>query len=200
MLYFSKLKFLCGAVMGQCKKCGKQLSSLDIYDDYCMKCAISNFGLEDKVEEEKFKVEKELQRQKERLLEKKSEIDSILVTSLFQLEGKKVKKYFDIICAEVVIGTGLFSEISSDFTDFFGGRGGSHEGKLKEAKKMAMESIKKECLMLGANAVLGVDVDYMDVGRNNMLMVTISGTPVLVEDFLVLQLTGGHYENLDISM
>lgn len=105
------------------------------------------------------------------------ESKDLLATSLIQLEGKKVVKYFDIIAVEIVIGTGIISEFGAALA----GRATPFEKKLKKAKEVALLKIKKDAFKIGANAILGVDIDYMNVG-NDLLMVIINGTPVIIEN------------------
>jgi len=179
--------------MAKCSKCGKETSMFNLHtvgvSQVCDQCLIpSEFNpkiesmqqakqdlIDMKRREEDRKNEIE-----ELILRKPYLIDSIIITSVFSLEGKAVKKYFDFITAEAVIGTGIFSEFDASISDFFGVRGSSFEKKLKKAKEHATKQLKQDAFRLGANYILGADIDYMEIG-NNMLMVTISGTPAIIE-------------------
>jgi len=113
------------------------------------------------------------------LIEEK--IKNLLVTSAHFFQHKTITQYFDLITSEVVIGTGPISEFGAAFSDFFGARSGSFEAKLQKAKDMAIKHLKYLAQEKEANAVIAVDIDYMEIG-NNMLMVVVSGTPVVLSE------------------
>lgn len=104
----------------------------------------------------------------------------ILLTSTHQVEGRRIVEYLDVISGEMVIGTGLFSELSADLADFGGGEVTAFKGKLGGAKKMALQRLRGAALSLGANAVVGVDLDYTTLSSNKIAVVA-SGTAVKVK-------------------
>jgi uncharacterized protein YbjQ (UPF0145 family) len=105
----------------------------------------------------------------------------MLVTTTPGVEGKKVIEYKGIVFGEVVSGVDFIKDFAAGLTNFFGGRSGSYEGELIEAREAALREMEKRAGALGANAVVGVDIDYEVLGQNgNMLMVTASGTAVVV--------------------
>lgn len=107
------------------------------------------------------------------------------VSTTPSLEGHKITAYHDIVFGEVIVGTDFASDFAAGFTNFFGGRSVEYEEPLLKARQRAMEEMKKRAGELGANAVVGVDVDYETLGVNNtMLMVIASGTAVTVEAVL----------------
>ncbi|HJZ41445.1 MAG TPA: heavy metal-binding domain-containing protein [Bacteroidales bacterium] len=109
-------------------------------------------------------------------------MQNLILTTTPSLEGKKIIRYFGIVTGEAIIGANLFRDIFAGIRDIVGGRSGSYEEVLREAKVNAMNEMEKEARRLGANAVVGIDLDYETIGRNgSMLMVTSSGTAVLVE-------------------
>ena len=109
-------------------------------------------------------------------------MQNLILTTTPSLEGKKITRYFGIVTGEAIIGANLFRDIFAGIRDIVGGRSGSYEEVLREAKVNAMNEMEKEARRLGANAVVGIDLDYETIGRNgSMLMVTSSGTAVLVE-------------------
>jgi len=106
----------------------------------------------------------------------------MIVTTTPSVEGRKVVEYKGIVFGEVVSGVDFVKDFAAGLTNFFGGRSGSYEGELIEARENALAEMKTRATNLGANAVVGVDIDYEVLGQaNNMLMVTASGTAVIVE-------------------
>ena len=98
------------------------------------------------------------------------------------IEGMRVVKYYGIVSRETIIGANFIRDIFAGIRDIFGERSNSYEQELREAKATALREMEEEARRLGANAVIGVDLDYETVGSNGcMLMVTASGTAVLVE-------------------
>jgi uncharacterized protein YbjQ (UPF0145 family) len=108
--------------------------------------------------------------------------DSMIVTTTPTIEGRKIVEYRGIVFGEVVSGVDFVKDFAAGLTNFFGGRSGSYEGELIDARESALNEMMQRAAGLGANAVVGVDVDYEVLGQaNNMLMVTASGTAVVVQ-------------------
>ena len=106
----------------------------------------------------------------------------MILTTTNTLEGKKITQYFGIVSGESIIGANIFKDILASITDIVGGRAQSYEKVLKEAKDNAMLELQDNARMLGANAVIGIDLDYETIGSNgSMLMVSASGTAVKYE-------------------
>ncbi len=106
----------------------------------------------------------------------------MIVTTTPSIEGKTITQYKGVIFGEVVAGVDFIKDFAAGLTNFFGGRSGSYEGELIKAREEALRELEKRAELLGANAVVGVDIDYEVLGQaNNMLMVTVSGTAVRVE-------------------
>ncbi len=106
----------------------------------------------------------------------------MLVTTTPGVEGKKVIEYKGIVFGEVISGVDFIKDFAAGLTNFFGGRSGSYEGELIEAREAALKEMEKRAGAIGANAIVGVDIDYEVLGQGgNMLMVTASGTAVVVE-------------------
>lgn len=98
------------------------------------------------------------------------------------VEGKQIVRYLGVVTGETIIGANVFRDFLAGVRDFFGGRSGSYEAVLREAKDTALEEMARQAEALGANAVVGIDLDYETVGGSgSMLMVTCSGTAVRVE-------------------
>ena len=104
------------------------------------------------------------------------------VTTTPSVEGKRIIAYKGIVFGEVISGVDFIKDFAAGLTNFFGGRSGSYEGELIEAREKAISEMVSRAESFGANAIVGVDVDYEVLGQsNNMLMVTASGTAVVVE-------------------
>ena len=98
------------------------------------------------------------------------------------LEGRKIVRYCGIVSGQAVLGANLFKDMFAGIRDLVGGRSGSYEKELRKARRLALDDLSEEAGELGANAVVGIDLDYEVLGeKNGMLMVTASGTAVVVE-------------------
>lgn len=107
----------------------------------------------------------------------------MIVTTTNNIEGKKVVKYLGIVTGEAIIGANFVKDFFASIRDIVGGRAGSYEEGLREAKNIAMAEMQDYAARLGANAVIGIDLDYETMGSaGSMLMVSASGTAVFVED------------------
>ena len=105
----------------------------------------------------------------------------MIVTTTPQIEGKEIIEYKGIVFGEVVAGVDFMKDFAAGLTNFFGGRSGSYEGELIEARENAIKEMEQRAMKMGANAVVGVDIDYEVLGQsNNMLMVIASGTAVII--------------------
>ncbi len=106
----------------------------------------------------------------------------MIVTTTPAIEGKKIVDYKGIVFGEVVSGVNFLKDFTAGLRNIFGGRSGSYENELIKARENAIEEMQQRARNLGANAVVGVDIDYEVLGADNgMLMVTASGTAVTVE-------------------
>ena len=106
----------------------------------------------------------------------------VTLTTTSSIEGRKILEYKGIVFGEVISGVDFVKDFTAGLTNFFGGRSGSYEGELQKAREQALAELQQRAAALGANAVVGVDLDYETLGANgSMLMVTASGTAVLVE-------------------
>ena len=107
----------------------------------------------------------------------------MLVTTTPSVEGKKIIKYIGLVTGETIIGANIFRDLFAGIRDIVGGRSGSYEQVLREGKDTAVSEMQQYAAALGANAIVGVDLDYETVGNGgSMLMVTASGTAVIIED------------------
>jgi uncharacterized protein YbjQ (UPF0145 family) len=103
----------------------------------------------------------------------------MIISTTNTLETHKVKQYLGIVTGETIIGANIFKDFFAGIRDIVGGRSGSYEKVLREAKDIALKEMQEQATILGADAVIGVDLDYETVGASGgMLMVTASGTAV----------------------
>lgn len=106
----------------------------------------------------------------------------MLLTTTNLIEGKKIKEYKGIVTGETIIGANVIKDFLAGLTDFFGGRSSTYEKVLAEAKDTALKEMQERAAQMGANAIIGIDLDYETLGSNGgMLMVTASGTAVVTE-------------------
>lgn len=106
----------------------------------------------------------------------------MIVTTTPSIEGKKVIAYRGVIAGEAILGANVFKDLFAGIRDLVGGRSGTYERELQRAREIALQELEQKARDLGANAVIGVDIDYEVLGQGNgMLMVSASGTAVIVE-------------------
>jgi uncharacterized protein YbjQ (UPF0145 family) len=106
----------------------------------------------------------------------------MIVTTTHSIEGKKIVKYLGLVSGEAIIGANLVKDFFAGIRDIVGGRAGSYEEGLREAKNIALAELQEQAIKLGANAIVGIDLDYETMGGSgSMLMVSASGTAVIIE-------------------
>ncbi|RXF73387.1 heavy metal-binding domain-containing protein [Hansschlegelia zhihuaiae] len=103
----------------------------------------------------------------------------MLITTTATVEGHRIVQYHGLVSGEAILGANVFRDMFAAIRDIVGGRAGSYEKELKRARDIALDDMADEAKARGANAVIGVDLDYETVGKEgSMLMVTASGTAV----------------------
>jgi len=106
----------------------------------------------------------------------------MVVTTTPSVEGKRITRYCGVVAGEAILGANLFKDLFAGIRDIVGGRSATYERELQRARDIAMQELQQRAQELGANAVVGVDLDYEVLGQGNgMLMVSASGTAVVVE-------------------
>ena len=106
----------------------------------------------------------------------------MIITTTPTIEGRRITQYLGIVTGEAVLGANLFRDLFASIRDIVGGRSGAYEKELRKAREQAFEELEEAAKELGANAVVGVDIDYEVLGeKNEMLMVSASGTAVRIE-------------------
>lgn len=103
----------------------------------------------------------------------------MILSTTHHIEGKNIGNYLGIVTGEAIIGANLFKDFFASITDIVGGRSGSYERVLRDAKEDALNELEAKASALGADAVIGIDLDYETIGNNgSMLMVSANGTAV----------------------
>ncbi len=107
----------------------------------------------------------------------------MLLTTTPTIEGKKIESYFGIVSGEAILGANVFKDIFANIRDVVGGRSNAYENELRKAKEIALREMSENAQKLGANAIIGIDLDYETVGlHSSMLMVTACGTAVRISE------------------
>ena len=101
----------------------------------------------------------------------------MIVTTTPNIEGRRITAYHGIVVGEAIMGANVVRDLFASITDIVGGRSGAYESKLQDARTVALDEMEARAFRLGANAVVGVDLDYEVLGQS-MLMVSASGTAV----------------------
>ena len=105
----------------------------------------------------------------------------MLLTTTPTVEGKTITRYCGVIAGEAILGANLFKDLFAGIRDLVGGRSGTYERELQKAREIALKELGDRARELGANAVVGIDLDYEVLGnKGSMLMVSASGTAVVV--------------------
>lgn len=106
----------------------------------------------------------------------------MIVTTTHTLQNTNISKYLGIVSGDVIIGANFIKDIKASVRDIVGGRSGTYERVIADAKHQALTEMKQKALSLGANAVVGVDFDFETIGGNgSMIMVAATGTAVVIE-------------------
>lgn len=109
----------------------------------------------------------------------------MIVSTTPSMEGKRIIQYLGLVTGEAILGANLFKDLFAGIRDIVGGRSAAYEEELREAKRIAIDEMLEQARNLGANAVVGIDLDYETIGigsGGNMLMVSASGTAVVYEE------------------
>jgi uncharacterized protein YbjQ (UPF0145 family) len=106
----------------------------------------------------------------------------MLISTTSTLDGKRVSRYLGLVTGEAILGANIFRDLFAGVRDIVGGRSAAYEQELRKAKDIAIREMTEQAQALGANAIIGVDLDYENVGQSGgMLMVSASGTAVITE-------------------
>lgn len=106
----------------------------------------------------------------------------MLLSTTPSIEGRKIGDYKGVVVGEAILGTNIFRDMFAGIRDIVGGRSGAYEKELANARRIAFGELEQHAASLGANAVVGIDIDYEVVGKDgSMMMVSVSGTAVLLD-------------------
>lgn len=148
--------------------------------DFNLKRVITQDELKQKREKEQELINKKIEEEKKRN-QKNAELlefqKNFKMTTGYNFEGYDIIDYKNIISREIVVGTGVFSELDAGISDLLGMRASGYEGKIAEAKLAALNYLKNDAAKLNANAIIGIDYDITTIG-NNMIIVSANGTAV----------------------
>lgn len=104
----------------------------------------------------------------------------MITTTTPTIEGHPIREYLGIVTGETIIGANIVKDFMASIRDIIGGRSGSYEKVIREAKETSMNEMQQKAMKMGANAIVAIDIDYETVGGGSMLMVTTSGTAVVI--------------------
>lgn len=103
----------------------------------------------------------------------------MLLTTTSVVDGREIRDYLGVVVGEAILGANIFKDIFGTVRDIVGGRAGAYEREMAEARKVAFQEMEEEARKLGADGIVGIDIDYEVVGQNGaMMMVSVSGTAV----------------------
>ncbi|MGC4097801.1 MAG: heavy metal-binding domain-containing protein [Nitrospira sp.] len=106
----------------------------------------------------------------------------MILSTTNHIEGRKAVKYLGLVSGDAILGANIFRDFFASIRDIVGGRSAAYEKELRKAKDIALGEMREQAKNLGANAILGIDIDYETIGTNSsMLMVSASGTAVVLE-------------------
>ncbi len=106
----------------------------------------------------------------------------MIITTTPDIEGGKISEYLGVVTGEAILGANLFRDLFAGIRDIVGGRSGAYEKELRKAREIAFDEFEAAATKVGANAVVGVDIDYEILGeKSGMLMVSVSGTAVRID-------------------
>ena len=105
----------------------------------------------------------------------------MILTTTPGIEGKTIREYRGIVTGEAILGANIFKDFFAGIRDIVGGRSAAYEKELKRAREIALGEMEEAARQQGGNAVVGIDLDYEVVGGGSMLMVSVSGTAVLID-------------------
>ena len=107
-------------------------------------------------------------------------METMIITTTPTLDGRQIDRYLGVVSGEAILGANIVQDIFAGIRDIVGGRSGAYETELRQAKALALHDLAENAAALGANAVVGVDLDYENLGsQGGMLMVNASGTAVV---------------------
>lgn len=167
--------------MAECKECGAKLGFLSRSGDLCLDCAAAAFKAGEGARREAARLDA-LQQTQEATQNREAAISAVLLTTETTL-NLKITKRIEIVTAEVAEGMHIFKDLFAGVRDIVGGRSEAVQNTMRDARRTVLYELKREAYLVGANAVVGVDLDYVELSASsNMVMLVASGTAVVIED------------------
>ncbi len=123
---------------------------------------------------------KETEKEPPSLREMETKLKELIITTTNTIEGKRIVKYVDVISAEIIEGLSILKDIGAGLSDVFGGSASSYQKALDNMKEVAIIKLKEKAANIGANAIIGIDLDYGEL-KGSMLMLVVNGTAVIAE-------------------
>lgn len=106
----------------------------------------------------------------------------MIITTTPSIEGKNIRQYLGLVVGEAIVGANILKDLFAGIRDIVGGRSAAYEEELQKARNVAVQEMVQRAEAMGANAIVGIDLDYEVLGQGgSMLMVTVCGTAVVVE-------------------
>lgn len=168
--------------MATCKDCGTKLGFFEGADGFCADCRVNNLRNNalvqagDAFARDFERKERETQRKRD------ASIEAVMLTTE-TAPNLNITRRIEIVTAEVAYGMNIFKDLFAGVRDIVGGRSEAVQSTMRDARRTALYELKKEAHSVGANAVVGVDLDYVELsGSSNMVMLVASGTAVVIED------------------
>jgi uncharacterized protein YbjQ (UPF0145 family) len=153
--------------MADCKGCGNKLEGIAILtQSLCRQCA---------------KSAKLSPQKQEDISKRSSEIEAIVLTTE-TAPNLNITRRIEIVTAECAFGMNIFKDLFAGIRDIVGGRSEAVQKNMRDSRRTALYELKKEAYKVGANAVVGVDLDYQEMGKGTMVLLVASGTAVIIED------------------
>jgi uncharacterized protein YbjQ (UPF0145 family) len=162
--------------MATCLKCGASIGFFSGSVDYCLDCTVAKYkaGARERVEAQRSAVTE--------IEPGNADVDAIILTTE-TAPNLKIIKRIEIVTAEVAYGMNIFKDLFAGVRDIVGGRSEAVQKTMRDARRTALYELKREAHSVGANAVVGVDLDYVELsGSSNMVMLVASGTAVVIEE------------------
>ena len=158
--------------MAQCVECGTEIGLLSSYGPggtYCKKCNKERLADDDGPKAEEIRA-------------KDTAIDAVMLTTETYPEGLKITSRIEVVTAECAFGMNVFKDLFAGVRDIVGGRSEAVQKTLRDSRRTALYELKKEAFQVGANAVVGVDLDYVELSASgSMVLLVASGTAVQIE-------------------
>ena len=161
--------------MAECKECGTSIKAWEAIGGACENC----YSLY--LKKKALLKEREANAEREQAVE---ELGSVLLTTAHTLQDVTVTKYLGVVSAECAYGMNMFKDMFANVRNLVGGRSAAVEDTMRDSRETVMQELKREAHAKGANAVIAVDLDYTQLGAggNMMVLVSASGTAVIIED------------------